>query len=222
MQKNTQPARHRNPGRHHVGTPGNIISECPGDLVGIRILEDDGIGLETDHLAGPLVDDVLQSTTDFVFSLGKWHHLGVEIQAAIAIVEVQSLQDLAVRLDANTIALLQVEQRFRGLGALGNAVGPHRVWRAADSTLELVIDPAYGRADPRAGRRLLRARSKHPAGKRKNSKAKPSNSDACFTKLTQLKIKPDAPESPLDQDAAVSITWRPTINPRHSIPGRNT
>jgi len=27
------------PGRHHVGTPGDIISECPGDFVGIRILD---------------------------------------------------------------------------------------------------------------------------------------------------------------------------------------
>jgi hypothetical protein len=26
-----------NPGRHHVGTPGDIISECPGDFIGIRI-----------------------------------------------------------------------------------------------------------------------------------------------------------------------------------------
>jgi hypothetical protein len=26
-----------NPGRHHVGTPGDIISECPGDFVGIRM-----------------------------------------------------------------------------------------------------------------------------------------------------------------------------------------
>jgi hypothetical protein len=25
------------PGRHHVGTPGDIISECPGDFIGIRI-----------------------------------------------------------------------------------------------------------------------------------------------------------------------------------------
>jgi hypothetical protein len=24
-----------NPGRHHVGTPGDIISECPGDFVGM-------------------------------------------------------------------------------------------------------------------------------------------------------------------------------------------
>jgi hypothetical protein len=24
------------PGRHHVGTPGDIIAECPGDFVGIR------------------------------------------------------------------------------------------------------------------------------------------------------------------------------------------
>jgi hypothetical protein len=25
-----------NPGRHHLGAPGDIISECPGDFVGIR------------------------------------------------------------------------------------------------------------------------------------------------------------------------------------------
>ncbi len=24
------------PGRHHLGTPGDIISECPGDIIGIR------------------------------------------------------------------------------------------------------------------------------------------------------------------------------------------
>jgi hypothetical protein len=24
------------PGRHHVGIPGDIISECPGDFIGIR------------------------------------------------------------------------------------------------------------------------------------------------------------------------------------------
>jgi hypothetical protein len=33
---------------------------------------------------------------------------------------------------------------------------------------------------------------------REGSNAKPSNTDACITKLTQPKIKPDAPESPLD------------------------
>jgi hypothetical protein len=26
------------PGRHYVGTPGDIISECPGDFFGIRTL----------------------------------------------------------------------------------------------------------------------------------------------------------------------------------------
>jgi hypothetical protein len=35
----TAPSR-RNPGRHHVGIPGDIISECPGDFVGIRTLCD--------------------------------------------------------------------------------------------------------------------------------------------------------------------------------------
>ena len=28
------------PGRHHVGTPGDITSECPGDFVEIRTLEE--------------------------------------------------------------------------------------------------------------------------------------------------------------------------------------
>ena len=36
----------------------------------------------------------------------------------------------------------------------------------------------------------------------KGSNAKPSNTDACFTKLMQPKIKPDVPESPLGQDAS--------------------
>jgi hypothetical protein len=27
------------PGRHHIGTPGDIISECPGDFVRIRTSE---------------------------------------------------------------------------------------------------------------------------------------------------------------------------------------
>jgi hypothetical protein len=31
-----QPARHQTPG-DIVGTPGNVISECPGDIAGIRI-----------------------------------------------------------------------------------------------------------------------------------------------------------------------------------------
>src|SRR5207237_7538217 len=41
------------PGRHHVGTPGDIISECPGDFVGIR---SDRVGLVCDdklHLTEP-------------------------------------------------------------------------------------------------------------------------------------------------------------------------
>src|SRR4051794_1443262 len=34
--------------------------------------------------------------------------------------------------------------------------------------------------------------------KEKGSNATPSNTDACFTKLTQPKIKPNAPDSPLN------------------------
>jgi hypothetical protein len=30
------------PGRHHLGTPGDIISECPGDFVAIRMHEIQG------------------------------------------------------------------------------------------------------------------------------------------------------------------------------------
>src|SRR5271169_335435 len=38
--------------------------------------------------------------------------------------------------------------------------------------------------------------------KEKGSNAKPSNTAACFTKLTQPKIKPHAPDHPLDQEAS--------------------
>ena len=45
-------------------------------------------------------------------------------------------------------------------------------------------------------------RSKPSCWNEKGSNAKPSNADACFTKLTQPNIKPDAPDSPLDQHAS--------------------
>src|SRR5437016_10338245 len=40
------------PGRHHVGTPGDIISECPGDFVGIRrqhVVNEASIGIDQDR-----------------------------------------------------------------------------------------------------------------------------------------------------------------------------
>ena len=40
--------------------------------------------------------------------------------------------------------------------------------------------------------------SDHHANNEKGSSKRPSNTDACFTKLTQPNIKPDAPESSLD------------------------
>jgi hypothetical protein len=47
-----------NPGRHHVGTPGDIISECPGDFVGIRshglsipVLADPALSKKVEDLA---------------------------------------------------------------------------------------------------------------------------------------------------------------------------
>ena len=33
----------RNSGRHYLGTPGDIISECPGDFVGIRRVRGTGL-----------------------------------------------------------------------------------------------------------------------------------------------------------------------------------
>jgi hypothetical protein len=33
--KNSSASEAPNPGRHQVGTPGDIISECPGDFVGM-------------------------------------------------------------------------------------------------------------------------------------------------------------------------------------------
>src|SRR5262245_37633624 len=54
--------------------PANCITRFTNDT-----LQDDGIGLEADHLAGPLVDDVRHSTTDFVFALGKRNHFRIEI-----------------------------------------------------------------------------------------------------------------------------------------------
>src|SRR5437867_4711263 len=49
------------PGRHHVGTPGDIISECPGDFVGIR----------TAKAAGHLNLQVLQVTAPAIAELAS-------------------------------------------------------------------------------------------------------------------------------------------------------
>src|SRR6478672_6200049 len=55
------------------------------------------------------------------------------------------------RLHANALTFLQIKQRFRRRGALGNAEGPQRVRRTADSTLEPVKDPAHRRANSDSG-----------------------------------------------------------------------
>jgi hypothetical protein len=39
------------PGRYHVGTPGDIISECPGDFVGIRTLLTYVVGVMAERLS---------------------------------------------------------------------------------------------------------------------------------------------------------------------------
>src|SRR5436853_7487312 len=49
------------PGRHHVGTPGDIISECPGDFVGIR----------TANAAGHLNLQVLKVTAPAIAELAS-------------------------------------------------------------------------------------------------------------------------------------------------------
>jgi transposase len=48
------------PGRHHVGTPGDIISECPGDFVGIR---SDGFWLHRLLTAHGITNYVLEPTS---------------------------------------------------------------------------------------------------------------------------------------------------------------
>jgi Transposase len=48
------------PGRHHVGTPGDIISECPGDFVGIR---SDGFSLHRLLTAHGITNYVLEPTS---------------------------------------------------------------------------------------------------------------------------------------------------------------
>jgi hypothetical protein len=49
-------SRHRGitPGRHHFGTPGDIISECLGEFVGIRTQRGPGptLSLSHDHIDG--------------------------------------------------------------------------------------------------------------------------------------------------------------------------
>jgi integrase len=49
MQK-THASEAPDPGRHHVGIPGDIIPESPGDFVGIRtVVKDAGLGADVTH-----------------------------------------------------------------------------------------------------------------------------------------------------------------------------
>jgi hypothetical protein len=82
-----------------------------------------------------------------------------------------------------------------------NPSTPQKKLNSTPSTQPMVSTQPREHPQPDAGRPLLRPRSNHPAGKR-GSNAIPSNTDACFTKLMQPKIKPHAPDSPLDQDAS--------------------
>jgi len=45
------------PGRYHVGTPGDIISECPGDFIGIRTKCECA-----DTACGPIIEEVKRAT----------------------------------------------------------------------------------------------------------------------------------------------------------------
>src|SRR5262249_47436131 len=49
------------------------------------ILENDGVGLEADHLAGAFIDDLLLPALDFVLLLGERHHFRVEVETAVAV-----------------------------------------------------------------------------------------------------------------------------------------
>jgi hypothetical protein len=95
----------------------------------------------------PLIDDLRHSAIYFIFPFGKGDHFRIEIQSAIPIIRIQCLDDFTIGLDANKFARLQIELRFRYRGAFERAEWPQWVWRAADSTLESVIDPPQCRTD---------------------------------------------------------------------------
>jgi hypothetical protein len=79
--------------------------------------------------------------------------------------------------------------------ALASSADGRRAWPEAGS-----VDTKAGRWSGcmRLGDVQRSRRSKPSCWKEKGSNARPSNTDACFTKLTQPKIKPNAPESPLN------------------------
>src|SRR6266446_8705176 len=100
------------------------------------ILEHDCIGLEPEHLASLLIDDLLHRAIYLVFAPGKWDHFRIKIQSAIPIIAVQCFQDFAKRLNADKFALAQIKLGSRRRRALGHAERPQGVWSAADCTLE--------------------------------------------------------------------------------------
>src|SRR6185312_11914530 len=76
-------------------------------------VQDDGGGLEAHHLAGLLFDDLVHPRQHGVLAAAVGDVLGVEVEAAVLVVLVERRQDVAVRLDPDALARLQVE-RLRG------------------------------------------------------------------------------------------------------------
>ena len=54
---NYPPSEAPDPGRHHVGIPGDIISECPGDFIGIRI---EDLPVRVDRMYKPAAAPLLE------------------------------------------------------------------------------------------------------------------------------------------------------------------
>jgi hypothetical protein len=68
------------PGRHHPGTPGDIISECLGDIIGIRtMLLSDAVGADERQILGlplPLRRSLTTTQKQFLRYHRRSHNFG--------------------------------------------------------------------------------------------------------------------------------------------------
>src|SRR5262245_25517368 len=114
------------------------------------VLEHDGVGLEPDHLAGLFIYNLLQPFLNFVFAFGERDHFRIKVQPAVAIAEVESLQDFAVGFDADNLAFAQAEPLSWRLDAFWYAEWPQRVRGSTGDALKAVIGPPHEPANANA------------------------------------------------------------------------
>jgi hypothetical protein len=80
---------------------------------GYRLQYDAG-GLEVQHAAALLVDDLLYPPQHPGFAAAVPHHLAIERHAAVGVVRVERLDDLLFALHPDQLAGLQAESLERG------------------------------------------------------------------------------------------------------------